>query len=134
LKPPSKKLAKQILKPVKRPRKPSAEKTLHYLCQQWLVQSGMWDRLLIFHVPNERRGGVGAGVHFKRLGVRPGVADYLVFSDNRDVAIELKDEDGKQSEAQKEFQRQWVTANRRYFIVRTLRAFQEIVGMIEMFG
>jgi hypothetical protein len=111
-----------------------SEKCLQYLCQQFLVESGLWRRLLIFHVPNERRGGVGAGIHFKRMGVRPGVADYLVFGGMRDAAIELKDEDGKQNEAQKEFQRRWEATGKVYFVVRTLEEFQEIMDGIALFA
>jgi len=112
-----------------------SEKCLHYLCQQFLVESGVWNKLLIFHVPNERRGGVGTGVHFKRMGVRPGVADYLVFGDAiNDVAIELKDEDGKQNEAQKEFQRQWEAAGKTYFVVRTLEEFQGTMNGLTLFA
>jgi hypothetical protein len=117
---------------VKQPRK-SAEKTLQYLCQQWLKKSGYWDRLLIFHVPNERRGGIGAGIHFKRMGVLPGVADYLVFGGTRDIAIEIKDEDGKQNENQKEFQRRWEATGKLYCIVRTLEEFKKIVNAVGIF-
>jgi hypothetical protein len=120
-------------KAVPKPTKQS-ERTLHFLCQQWVVKSGYWNKLLIFHVPNERRGSAGTGMHFKRMGVRPGVADYLVFNGVRDVAIELKDEDGKQSDTQKEFQRHWEKIGKTYFIVRTLQEFQAIVHAAAMFG
>src|SRR5580765_4515422 len=69
----------------------TSEKELHLKAQQWLEKSGWWHKLLIFHVPNERRGDFGAMMHFKRLGVRPGVADYLVFGARQDTAIELKE-------------------------------------------
>lgn len=118
----------------KRPRKQS-EKTLHYLCQQWLVRSGLWDRLLIFHVPNERQGNAGAAMHFKRMGVRPGVADYLMFrGPSRAAAIELKTEDGKQSAAQVAFQRQWEHLGGFYFSVRSLEEFQGIVNALAVFA
>ena len=103
------------------------------LCQQWLVKSGWWGRLLIFHVPNERRGGFGAQVHFKRLGVRPGVADYLVFG-ARDAAIELKDEDGKQRPDQERFQRQWEAAGKLYTVIRTLEEFQGAIAALSLFA
>ena len=101
-------------------------------CQQWLVKSGLWGRLLIFHVPNERRGGIGTVLHFKRLGVRPGVADYLVFG-MRDAAIELKDEDGVQSKDQEAFQKRWEAASKLYFIARTLEDFQGVVTALSLF-
>jgi len=110
-----------------------SEKCLHYRCQQFLVESGLWRRLLIFHVPNERRGDIGTGIHFKRMGVRPGVADYLVFGATRDVAVELKDEEGKQTTAQKQFQRQWEATGKVYFVVRTLEEFQGIMNGIALF-
>ena len=103
-------------------------------CQAWLVKSGLWNRLLIFHVGNERRGGVGAGVHFKRMGVRPGVADYLAFaSDGRSLAIELKDENGEQSAEQKKFQRQWEDTGNSYSVVRSLKEFQSVVNAFVVF-
>lgn len=116
---------KSVKRPPARPRE--SEQCLHMKCQQWLVRSGWWDRLLIFHVPNERRGGIGTIMHFKRLGVRKGVADYLVFGGLRDAAIELKDEDGEQDAEQEKFQRQWEASGRLYFIVRTLESFQGTV-------
>ena len=119
--------------PKKKRKVAESEQCLHMKAQQWLERSGNWGKLLIFHVPNERRGGVGAIMHFKRLGVRPGVADYLLFGGSRDAAIELKDEDGKQDKDQEKFQRQWEAAGKLYFIVRTLEAFQGTVLGLMLF-
>lgn len=98
-------------------------------CQQWLEKSGIWNRLLIFHVPNERKGDIGAIMHFKRMGVRPGVADYLAFPDRHgvDTAIELKDKDGEHSKPQESFQRRWEARGKRYVVCRTLEEFQAVV-------
>jgi hypothetical protein len=117
-------------KPKEAPRQ--SEKCLQYLCQQWLEKSGLWGRILIFHVPNERRGGIGAVMHFKRMGVRPGVADYLVFT-SRDAAIELKEADGKQRKDQERFQRQWEATGKSYFVVRTLDEFQGVMAALTLF-
>jgi hypothetical protein len=111
-----------------------SERCLHMRCQQWLEKSGIWSRLLIFHVPNERRGGIGAMVHFKRLGVRPGVADYIVINGIRDAAIELKDSTGKQKDAQKQFQRQWEATGKLYYVVRTLEDFQVTIEALTIFS
>ncbi len=120
--------------PRKAPKAPKqSERALHYLCQQWLVKTGWWDHLLIFHVPNERRGGFGAQVHFKRLGVRPGVADYLLIGRRR-AAIELKNETGEQSGEQEKFQRAWESTGGLYFVVRTLEDFQRIVAAMAVFA
>lgn len=119
---------KKPAKPVRKRPEQHSENCLHMHCQQWLVKSGMWNRLLIFHVANERKGGIGAQVHFKRLGVRAGVADYLAFPSNgRRVAIELKDEDGELSKEQKTFKRHWEETGGEYWTVRKLEVFQGII-------
>jgi hypothetical protein len=109
-----------------------SEQELQFHCQQWLQKSGIWDRHLIFHVPNERRGGIGAIMHFKRMGVRPGVADWLMFT-NRNAAIEIKDDKGKQRKGQEKFQRDWESLGHLYFVVRTLEEFQGIVTALILF-
>lgn len=110
------------------------EGCLHHHCQQWLEKSGIWGRLLIFHVANERKGSIGAVMHFKRMGVRNGVADYLAFPPGRSVAIELKDDEGDQDGDQEKFQRQWERAGNLYFLVRTLEDFQGVINGITLFG
>lgn len=102
-------------------------------CKQWLDKSGVWDRLLIFHVANERKGSIGAIMHFKRLGVRKGVADWLAFPPGRAVAIELKDDEGTQDGEQARFQRKWEAAGNTYFVVRTLEEFQGVIAAITLF-
>jgi hypothetical protein len=124
-----KKPAKKVRKTIK-----NDETCLQMHCQQWLEKSGLWSRLLIFHVANERKGSIGAAMHFKRMGVRPGVADYLAFvQPRRSVAIELKDDEGDQDGNQKKFQRQWEAAGNVYLIVRTLEEFQGTVQGIALF-
>lgn len=110
----------------------SSETCLHMHCQQWLEKSGIWNKYLIFHVPNERRGGIGTIMHFKRMGVRPGVPDWLMFT-NRDAAIELKDDKGKQRKGQEKFQREWERLGHTYFVVRTLEEFQGVVSALILF-
>lgn len=118
----------------KKPRK-NPERGLQYRCQQWLEQTGLLARLLIFHVPNERIGGVGAIVHFKRMGVMPGVADYLAFlNGGRAVAIELKHGDGDQRASQEKFQRMWERRGNTYFLCRTLEEFQGVVNGLTLFA
>ena len=108
---------------------------MQYRCQQWLEQSGYLLRLLIFHVPNERIGGPGAIQHFKRMGVMPGVADYVALTGNgRAVAIELKHGDRDQSEAQERFQIRWERRGGSYFLCRTLEEFQGVVNGLVFFA
>lgn len=135
-------MASSRKKPVKKakPIKPKVRKTvandetcLQMHCKQWLDKSGLWGRLLIFHVANERKGSIGAAMHFKRMGVRPGVADWLAFPPGRSVAIELKDDEGDQNAEQEIFQKKWQAAGNTYFLVRTLEEFQGVIQGISLF-
>lgn len=100
---------------------------------QWLQKT--LPNLLAIHVANERKGGFGTHMHFKRLGVKAGVADWLVFPRNgRKVAIELKDDEGEQGSDQEGFQAQWEATGGLYFLCRTLEEFQRIVTAAAMFG
>lgn len=122
--------------PRKRPAKTTTndETCLQKHCKQWLDKSGIWGRLLIFHVANERKGSIGAVMHFKRMGVLNGVADWLAFPPNRTpVAIELKDDEGEQLPDQEKFQQRWEAAGNAYFIARTVGEFQAIVNGLMLF-
>jgi len=102
--------------------------------KQWLDKTGLWSRLLIFHVANERKGSIGAAMHFKRMGVRPGVADWLVFPPGRAIAIENKDDEGEQDANQEIFQKKWEAAGNTYILVRTLDEFKAVINGLVMFG
>jgi hypothetical protein len=121
-------------KPLKERKRPEehGEKCLHLHCAKWLADAH--PRLLAFHVPNERRGGVGTGVHFKRMGVRAGVADWLLFDGGRALAIELKDTDGKLRPEQEAFERQWTACGNAYVVCRTLEQFQGAVAALVLFS
>lgn len=135
-------MASSRKKPVKKkPAKPRVRKTvendetcLQKHCKQWLDKSGLWERLLIFHVANERKGSIGAAMHFKRMGVRPGVADWLMFVPGRAVAIENKDDEGDQDGDQIKFQKKWEAAGNLYLVVRTLEEFQGTVQALALFA
>lgn len=121
-------------KPVKKQKTVTNDETcLQMHCKSWLEKSGIWSQLLIFHVANERKGGFGVHMHFKRMGVRKGVADWLAFPPGRSVAIELKDNEGDQDADQVQFQRKWEAAGNTYLIVRTLEEFQGMVQALLLF-
>lgn len=122
-------------RPAKRPRKTvkNDETCLQKHQKQFLDKSGLWSRLLIFHVANERMGSIGTAMHFKRMGVRPGVADWLVFRPGRCVAIENKDDEGTQNADQERFQKQWEAAGHAYYVVRTLQEFKDLINAITLF-
>lgn len=100
-------------------------------CAKWLADAH--PDLLAFHVANERRGGIGTGVHFKRMGVLSGVADWLVFRGMAGIAIELKDATGKQSTEQKDFEHKWRNCGFSYHVVRTLEQFKAVIDGFLLF-
>lgn len=121
-------------KPVKKRKTVENDETcLQMHTAQWLQKT--LPNLLAIHVANERKGGFGTHMHFKRLGVKAGVADWLVFPRNgRKVAIELKDDEGEQGSDQERFQEQWEATGGLYHVVRTLAEFQRIVTAAALFG
>jgi hypothetical protein len=95
------------------------------LSWQWVKKT--YPHLMIFHVPNGGNRNLQEALKFKRMGVVPGVADFLMFLYGANVAIEMKDEGGKQSDAQKKFQEDWERLGHHYEIARSLDNFKQIV-------
>lgn len=99
---------------------------------QWVQKT--YPSLLIFHVANERWTTVGHHMKLKRMGVLPGVADFLAFPHAaRPVAIELKDDEGGQRAEQVSFQLRWEAAGNVYVLVRTLEEFQGVIRALMLF-
>lgn len=138
---PSKPRSSRGLKRAKRnaPRKGSVlpppedfgENALHLHACQWLRKE--IKGLLIFHVPNGEHRHIAVAKKLQRMGVLPGVADFLCFTPRRKIAIELKDADGDQSKDQKKFEKQWCAINGEYHVCRTLEDFKILVEGIMLF-
>jgi hypothetical protein len=105
-----------------------SEKELHLHAWQWVSKA--CPDLLIFHVPSGETRDIATAMKLKRMGVIPGVADFLMFTYNATVAIELKDRGGYQSPAQKLFQRRWEACGHQYYIVRSLEEFQILIKQL----
>lgn len=116
-------------KPSTGPARPEdiSEQCLHLHTKQFLDKAGLFNKLLIFHVPNGEKRDARTAVKLKRMGVRPGVADWLLFTPKGAVAIELKDAEGEQQPSQLVFQRQWEACGHEYVIVRSLEEFVAVV-------
>jgi hypothetical protein len=105
--------------------RPISEKEIHMKAWQWVKT--YYPDLLIFHVPSGEPRDVVVAMKLKRMGVVPGVADFLMFLPGHGIAIELKEDGGRQSDPQKLFQKRWEHCGFRYYLVRSLEEFQEIV-------
>jgi hypothetical protein len=79
-----------------------------------------------FSTPNEllgsarSKGGVARMARFKRMGLRPGVADIVLTRLGRSYYLELKDKGKKQSENQIAFEADALDAGAEYAVADTL--------------
>ncbi len=108
------------------------ENALHMHACQWLRKEIRG--LLIFHVPNGEHRHIAVAKKLQRMGVMPGVADFLAFTPTRKAAIELKDQDGEQSKVQEHFEKEWRALGGEYFLCRSLEEFKSLVNAIVYFG
>ena len=85
---------------------------------------------LIFAVPNGGSRHIREAANLKRQGVKPGVSDVIVLIPKKGFAslcIEFKTKVGKQSEYQKEFQKQAESCRNKYVVVRSAsQAIEEL--------
>jgi hypothetical protein len=73
-----------------------------------------------FHVPNGGKRDKVTAARLKQMGVRSGVADFIVLSRCRPLALELKvPKTGRQSDNQKGFQAFWEENGGVYRLART---------------
>ena len=66
-----------------------------------------------FHVANNPRNAI-AGANLKKMGAVAGVADLIFLHQGEAFALELKTEDGRWSDSQKEFAERWQRARGYY--------------------
>lgn len=104
--------------------KGQSEDALQQKCVFWFHNKYSELRGLLFHVPNGGFRNAREGAKFKKIGVIPGVADLIFLYKGKTYLIELKDETGRQSKKQEEWQKKVTTEGFYYFVVRTLSGFQ----------
>lgn len=121
---------------VKQRKHPSErEHNLQVACVRWLKLQYPQFAHNLFAVPNGgKRDKVTAG-KMKAEGVLAGVSDLIFLKSNANfgaLLIEMKDEKGKQSEAQKEWQKLIEADGYKYVVCRSLEDFmREIKDYIE---
>lgn len=85
---------------------------------------------LLFAVPNGGKRTIIEAQILKREGVMSGVADLILLVPRHGYAslcIEMKTKDGKQSSAQKEWQKKAETHGNKYLVVRSVDEFVFVV-------
>jgi len=76
---------------------------------------------IIFHVPNQNQQ------RLVQIGVLAGVSDLMCCIEGKWYCFEIKDDTGKQTPAQIEFEKRVRELGTGYWIVRSLEQFKEIV-------
>lgn len=82
-------------------------------------------RFVIFHVANGGKRSKSEGMYFKKIGVLAGVSDLIILTDKVTIFVEVKNEFGKQSDKQKDFQDRVEALGFNYILVRSLEEFQK---------
>lgn len=80
----------------------------------------------IFSVPNERNNKKEM-MFMKATGLLSGVSDLIVVQPGRVIFVECKDEKGRQSETQVDFQETVTALGFEYYVVRSLEEFKKII-------
>jgi hypothetical protein len=100
------------------------------------IQVADWLRLyesardfIFMSIPNEGkdRGNVARLMKLLRMGLRPGASDTILFQRGRAYCLEVKTEDGVQSDDQKAFEADCARVGVPYAIARSFEEAQEIV-------
>lgn len=85
-------------------------------------------RCVIFSVPNELAGSNKiAAARAKTTGLKAGVSDLIVVKYGEVIFVEVKNEKGRQSPVQKEFEEIITDLGFRYVLVRSLAEFKSLI-------
>ncbi|WP_404812057.1 VRR-NUC domain-containing protein [Capnocytophaga canimorsus] len=101
------------------------ESKLQSACVRWFRYQ--YPQYVIFAVPN---GGSRNTLEAKRLqqeGVLAGVSDLIVIAPNKTLFIEMKHGKGKQTNKQKEFQKQVQQLGYSYFLCNSFETFEQTI-------
>jgi len=100
------------------------EDDLQIACVRWFDWQYPRQRMARHHSPNGGWRTKAQASIFKAMGCTAGFPDLMVFAPGRmPLAVEFKTRTGRQSEAQKEWQRWWQGIGGRYEVVRSLDVF-----------
>jgi hypothetical protein len=109
------------------------EKALQQACFTWFhntypeLRGTMW--MNHNQASNRKQGAI-----LKAMGMVAGVSDLLWLHKGRLWCIELKTEDGRQSQAQKDWQRAIMAQGGVYYMVRSEVEFQHLVMKVIAIG
>ena len=122
-------MMKQQAKTRRKPR--DLEHKLQSACVRWFRLQYPKMKHNLFSVPNGGKRDAATGAKLKEEGALAGVADLIFLKSNRfygALLIEMKIDEGKQSQHQKEWQQKITNDGYKYVIVRSLDEFQKEIN------
>jgi hypothetical protein len=106
---------------------------LHCVVADYL--RNQYPTLLWLHPANGEIRSAKAGARLKRMGVRPGAPDIMIYWEKdhclEGAAIELKADKGKLSDTQTAFMHQWTAIGGKYALCKSL---DEVISHMESWG
>ncbi|MEN8123447.1 MAG: VRR-NUC domain-containing protein [Bacteroidota bacterium] len=107
-----------------------SEDRLQQECVMWFNNKYPELRGTLFSVPNGGTRNAREAMKMKQTGLYPGVSDLLFMHKGVTTCFELKTSVGKQSDNQKKWQKVIEEQHFKYFLIRELDLFKEIVNSI----
>lgn len=107
------------------------EDALQMQCVAWF--RFQWPRLarLLHHSPNGGLRNIREAARFKQMGTQAGFPDLVLLVPSKGyhgLFIEMKTKTGRQSDAQKDYQKQVESEGYRYVVIRSLTDFMATVN------
>ena len=109
-----------------RKRPDDEEHRIQCACVNWFRLQYPNHATALFAVPNGGRRDKVSGAKLKAEGVLPGVSDLILLlprGRHHGLLIEMKTERGKQSQAQRDWQRDMVHRGYKYMVIRSIDEF-----------
>lgn len=106
------------------------EHRIQCACVNWFRLQYPTHATALFAVPNGGRRDRVSGAKLKAEGVLPGVSDLILLlprGRHHGLLIEMKTERGKQSQAQRDWQRDMVHRGYKYLVIRSIDEFIDMV-------
>lgn len=100
------------------------EENIQKSCVQWFRLQ--YPRYVLLAVPNGGSRNYLEAVHMKATGTLAGASDLIAVFPHHLLFIEMKTPQGRQSPAQKEFERRVTALGFEYHICRSLEQFAEL--------
>lgn len=95
----------------------------------WFRNENLGTNNIIFSVPNEG-SNAKEQMYKKSMGMLSGVSDLICIYNSQLLFVECKDEKGKQSDKQLDFERKVKSNGFEYVVVRSLEQFKWIISQL----